>query len=83
MAPHHNWLAHFDQFAATSPDEWVDASIPLNQFRNPTDPNDHTMAGEIPLNLLIVAPFDQSGLVIDQISLDSNGPGNFESSPVE
>ena len=74
---------HFDRFAPASPDEWIEASIPLNQFRNPKDPNDHTMAGEIPLNLLVVAPQDESGLVIDGLHLNASGSGKVESRPVD
>ena len=74
---------HFHQFAATSPGEWVEASIPLNHFRNPSDSEDHTMAGEIPLTLLVVAPYDNTGLVIDEITLNEAGPGEFRSQPVE
>ena len=73
----------FDQFSSSSSGEWIEASIPLNQFRNVADSGDHTMAGEIPLSLLVVAPFDQSGLVIDEIRLDAIGTGKFESAPVQ
>ena len=73
----------FDQFGAATAGEWVEASVPLNQFRNPSDSNDTTMAGEIPLTMLVVAPLDGSGLVIDDIRLDSTGSGEFESSPVK
>ena len=73
----------FDQFASNPAGGWVEASVPLSQFRNPADGDDHTMAGEIPLTLLIVAPADQAGLVIDEVRLDGAGTGKFESSPVE
>jgi len=72
----------FDQFGASSPGQWVDAQIPLSAFQNPADSSDHTMAGEIPLNLLVVAPFEGTGLVIDEIRLDTNGSGKFLSSPL-
>ena len=73
----------FDQFAASSAGQWIEASVPLKQFRNPADGEDHTMAGEIPLTLLIVAPVDHTGLVIDEVRLDGSGSGEFGSSPVE
>lgn len=74
---------HFDDFTASLPDQWLEASIPLKLFHNPADSGDRTMAGEIPLTLLVVAPFDQSGLVIDEIGLNTQGSGNFHSAPVQ
>ena len=74
---------HFDQFAPTLPGQWVEASIPLNLFSNQADRSDHTMAGEIPLTLLVVAPIDRSGLVIDEIGLSTQDGGQFQSSPVQ
>ncbi|MFT5105880.1 MAG: anti-sigma-K factor RskA [Verrucomicrobiales bacterium] len=73
----------FDQFEASAPGQWINAHIPLTKFQNPNDSSDQTMAGEIPLNLLVVARVPNTGLVIDEISLNSSGTGKFESAPVQ
>ncbi|MGI9242210.1 MAG: hypothetical protein ACR2RV_15535, partial [Verrucomicrobiales bacterium] len=73
----------FENFSPGSAGQWLEAKVPLSSFRNPADKQDHTMAGEIPLTLLIVAPIDKSGLVIDEVRLDGQGTGKFESTPIE
>jgi len=73
----------FDQFKTPAPGQWIEASLPLNDFRNTNDSGDHTMTGEIPLSLLFVSPDGDAGLVIDEVRIDRSGSDSFKSEPIQ